>query len=296
MVDQTSYTLLSFETEETITFDGSIQLYPLLVVAFDDKLWQGKSFDTYRKEMSILKHAKIHNTSMDCSSCAAAEFLRYNKYGSSQEKNVFKIGNVSGPKFAFLYLEYTESFVPVVTSLVTRIVASKQVAIPSFSLSGAWFTSNGFLFEWYSNVMSRLAATGFTQAIQNYCRVWNPCVYLQDVLQKLKIIYNVTEFEISSMLEVSRCLRRALSGQTLDVANLNSQESKKAKPLAFHQIKGIFIITLFCLAANSIVYIFELMFSASLQPSFKTIELIKNIRSYITMCDLVEVEKIDTSL
>lgn len=247
------YKLFYFETIRLEWNETSTEHIPLLQHGFVMDERSNAAEQIFSSDYLLLKHASIKGTNMD-STYAAADFLRANKYSPSRTSGIFKVGNLSSTKFAYLHLEFTESFVSVVTSLFPKLMASASVEIKGFSNVRAWFTSNGFLFKWYYNSMSHLAAAGFAEAVINYWKTWNPCIYLREVLEKLKTQYNVGSIEINA--EVSKCLRLAISAALLG-RNHQSQESGNPKALSIEQLSGVFLVAVICIVGASALLIFE---------------------------------------
>lgn len=272
LVLDASYMLMSFDTEDTFNYSNHPIYSPLLEIMFTSEADSTTKF--FGKDYFLLKHAVVQEIRKDVIS-ATADFLWASRYGSrGSTPTLFKMGNESSTKLAYLYLEYTESFLPLMATLYPDLSASNPVKLPAFSETVGWFVSNGFLLQWYANSMSRLAATGFAQAIQNYWKTWNPCIYLRDVLLKLKTYQNVTPGNF--IQEVSKCLRMSLSRRTSGVTNSVSQTHGHANALRITQFAGVFMLALFCLTVAFVFIMFEWIIHAVGKTEKNYLENLRN--------------------
>lgn len=253
-----TFPIFDFETIKRSGPSGSIMLAPLLQRTFELDQNMSSSDMFYGKEYRLLRQATIYNPKEDPVG-AAAGFLRLNNYGTTIPPGSFKIGNEIAKKFAYLNMEFTESFIPLILSLFPDVVASDSVEVPGLSLSMAWFSSKGFLFDWFSNTLGRLVASGFLYGFQNHWKVWSPCSYLHDVLVKLKTVYNVTDImDVQSMPEVRKCLRMVLSGKIVGGTISPHEENATAAKLTMRQFGSIFLLFLYSLVGTVIMLMLEL--------------------------------------
>lgn len=254
LLKDSMYRFFSFESIKLQEENGSTRYVPLLQRCFEKDDMANATNRHLGSDYLLLKKTRIQHTNLD-STTSTAKFLHANKYSLNAAPAVFRIGNVSSTKFAYLYFEFTEDFVPIVLSLFPKLQASNSAETPAFSVMCAWFTSNGFLFEWYSNSMALIAAAGFVDAILKHWRTWNPCIYLGEVFGKLERDYNVSNLHVSAISEVSNCLRSALS-KTVD-GEYQEQGSANAKALSIEQLIGVFIVTLCCILGASTLFLLE---------------------------------------
>lgn len=274
----TAYRLFYFETFKFEDYYGLVKRAPILEIAFlmDERINATNRF--YGSDYLLLKHARMQSTTHDPVS-AAAEFLHVNKYSTISTPGKFKIGNIQTTKFAYLHLEFTDSFGSILISIFPKLVATNSIEIAGPVTALGWFTSNGFLFQWFSNSMGYLAAAGFAEAFQNHWKTWNPCIYLRDVLMKLRADYNISNIKVNTHTEVSKCLRVALS--QIVVGRHQIPESVNAKALSVEQVNGVFLLTLFCLVGAFSLFLVEWMVAVAerWEGYHETITL-KNIKTY----------------
>lgn len=264
LISQTSYNFLRFENVIVrAAFSGrrGTKVAALLKDKFDRDKSANEASQNFVSDYNLLKHVSVYETTQDFTS-AAADFIYANKYKASKQiEGPYKVGNERSSKFAYLHLERTEGFIPIVRTLFPSLAASIMKDIKGFSSFYAWVTPAGFLQRWYSNSMSRLVATGFAQATLNYWRIWNPCIYLGEVLTKLNTDYNVSSIDIYSMPEFSKCIRVALSRKTTNIAESYLKESPSERPLSIEQVIATFLVTMVCLSVAFSCFVSEWIIS-----------------------------------
>lgn len=255
LLTNTIYRLFSFETIRKYTAIDSEQYAPLLEYGFEPEKNINALNGYIGGDYHLLKQATIQGTNLD-SPPTAAEFLHQNAYMSSGALGALKTGNVSTTKFAFLYLEASQSFIPIVTFYFSKLMASSSIEIGGPTIAVGWFTTNGILFKLFAKSMSHLASAGFAEAFGNHWRAWNPCIYLDELLHILKHGYNVSNLKVNVKAEVSRCLQLALS-RSVDGNRHHTQEPTNTRSLSVEQLSGVFKMTLFCPAGSSLLLISE---------------------------------------
>lgn len=145
------------------------------------------------------------------------------------------MGNGSSTKFACLYLEYSESFLTLMATLYSELLASDSVELPGISETVGWFCFSGALLQWYTDSMSRLNASGFAQAIQKYLGTWSPCIFCVKFSRKSQLMtINITSGKFS------KCLHMALSAKSGGVIKYLSQAHEVESPLQMQQVIGVF--------------------------------------------------------
>lgn len=258
LVSSNSHKVFSFETVKTdgSSFNGTFKLIPLLEMSYK----KDPERNYFEREYRTLQNSEIHNTRLDPVG-AAAEFLKVNKFGATTTENYFRVGNDVSKNIAFLNMAFTESFVPLLMSLYPNWLTSDSVEIPGFSLSLTWFANRGFLFDWFSNTIGQIVASGFTQAMQNHWRIWSPCSYLREVFLRLNILANSTNADANSLPEVSKCLRLGLSGRFVGTAKAAKffKDDTQAAALSIIHLHGVFMLALYCFAIAISGFIFEWM-------------------------------------
>lgn len=225
---------------------GSKGTYPLLEMYFDEHIVKNGTWEEY----FTLKQSKIQLYVRN-PMIVTGDIIHQSVFSRNRVQGEFLVGNVSSPKFAFIYREQDISFIH---SVVSNIIASRSNEIHGFDLWMPWAIGKNYFHDTFTDVLGALEQTGFLLAFERHKQFVAGCASIHEIDQYLRTTYNVT----NEYANPENCILKSVAEW---FAGVSIEQDSEPAALNLLQINGLFKILSAIIAGTLIVFLSEVCIS-----------------------------------
>lgn len=268
LTNDPAYQLLSHDAVLVYMNATHLKPTPMLLEFMRTSDFQGIPGEDYPIEVDVMNRTHVHFQNGSFQDIVSE--ISWRRQDNFENGNTFSFdsGNISTPKFAYIYKETHAKVSDLFTEFIPELIASEEVAIPGLEILLPWSIHKGYLNKKFVMSLAMLEQTGFFLAFERHRRRWQTCRYMNNIQEMLLLQYNMTTINTGGKIARNRCLNFNIAKE---FAGAEFHESKEVQPLSLMKLKGLLHMHLVVLSSGVTIIVLEYIIKKCFNNHFKSI-------------------------